>query len=54
MIYFLGINNMKYMINSEVIERIATFNFIWIEKIPDKYLDSITLEIMYNPVQLLI
>ena len=53
LIYFLDINNLKSMINAEVIDKIVTFNLIWTENIPEKYLDSITFQMMDNPVQLL-
>ena len=52
-IYFLEMNNLKYMINSEIIDKILKFNLRWTENIPEKYCDPITLQIMKDPVQLL-
>ena len=53
MIYFLEMNNIKYMIDSELIDKILKFSLRWIENIPEKYCDSITLQLMEDPVQLL-
>ena len=52
MIYFLEMNNMKYMMNPEIIDRILKYHLLTPEEIPDRYLDSITCEIMVLPVQL--